>query len=183
VFGWLCALERAAVRTRDVVADRAHDVGPLEDSRDVLVGAAVAYVGIPEDVGQVATTLVLADEVDDDPLLRPSRREQEREGIAQESGQALHYGDCILAPCDRSRRRRGTRSGCWRESTTTAPRSASSSGSSAGRTAAGRSAGRSIRSSGRAARPAPTTTCSRATSSTMRSSGRTRCWRTTCRCS
>ena len=60
---WLLA------RGDDVVAERVHDVGPVEQAPDLLGRAAVRHVVVLEDLGERPAAVVLADHVLRDPLL------------------------------------------------------------------------------------------------------------------
>ena len=95
----------------------------LEQPRRLLRGAAVADVGVLEDLVERAAALVLADQVLGDAVLGGRPGKQEGEGVAENGREpGRHAADCILAPCS-GRARRGTRSGFSTASTTAARRS------------------------------------------------------------
>ena len=93
-------LERLRLLGHDVVADRVDDLGPLEDARDVLLGAAVPHVRVVEDVVEAAPALVLADDVDGDALLGALGRRRGTRTDCGESDLARHEPIVsVVYPC------------------------------------------------------------------------------------
>jgi hypothetical protein len=92
------------VQGGDVVAERVHDLGALEDAAYLVRGAAVLDVGVVEDVVEGAPAAVLADDVLGDELfaLRPLKEKRER--AAEYVANARHgrsllfvYSDAVKA--------------------------------------------------------------------------------------
>jgi hypothetical protein len=90
-----------------LLAERVHDVGPLEQPSLLLRCQAVLDVAILEDLREVAAAPVLARHVRDDLLLRRAAGEEEGERITKHACQPVHGGDCIVVavqvPSDRGR--------------------------------------------------------------------------------
>jgi hypothetical protein len=74
------------------VAERAHDLGAVEESRTFLGRRAVLDVRVVEDLGERAAALVLPNHVLGDPILTRRTGGQKRERIAQEVPEG-HGGD------------------------------------------------------------------------------------------
>jgi hypothetical protein len=72
----------------------------VEQPGPLLLGRAVANVGILEDVCERASAVVLTDDVSDHVLLGAGACEEERERVPEQVREA-HRGDCILAPMPR----------------------------------------------------------------------------------
>jgi len=73
------------------------DLGTVEQPALLLRVKPVLDVPILEDLREASSTRVLPDHVRGDPVLRARTGEQKREGAAQQAGESLHRGDCILA--------------------------------------------------------------------------------------
>lgn len=73
------------------------DLGTVEQAALLLCVEPVLDVPVLEDLREAATARVLADHVRSHAVLRTRAGEQKREGAAQQAGQSLHRGDCILA--------------------------------------------------------------------------------------
>ena len=79
-----------------VVAERVHHVGPVEQTPDLLGRAAVRDVVVVEDLRQRASTVVLADHVLGDPLLALRARREERERAPDRIEDSHDRTDCIV---------------------------------------------------------------------------------------
>ena len=165
-------------RRRSVLADRLDHLGAVEQAGALLGAEAVLDVAVLEDLGQVASSIVLADDVCRDPFLGGRALKQEREEVPERHRGQLYppfmrrnpsEGRCaerLLRGVDDTGREE--RVVIWVER------------KDGGVWAVGRAVNPSI---GRATRRAGTIICSRATSSSMLSRLRTARSRMTPACS
>jgi hypothetical protein len=73
-----------------------HDFRPIEEAASLLRCQPVLNIAILEDLGETPTAGVLPYHVGGDPVLVARPSEEEGEGAAQQTREALHRGDCIL---------------------------------------------------------------------------------------
>jgi hypothetical protein len=88
------------VQGGDVVAQCAHDLGPVEDAPDLLRRAAVLHVGVVEDVVERASAAVLADDVFGDELLGLRSLKEKRERTSENVANARHGGSLLFRILD-----------------------------------------------------------------------------------
>jgi hypothetical protein len=89
-----------ARRFGEVLADRADELGIVQEARALLLRGSVADVRVVENLRKRAPALVFADDVGDQALFVPRAGEQERKRIPKEVRKS-QGGDCILVPMRR----------------------------------------------------------------------------------